>query len=170
MSYSNFEYSELKLNKNKMKDNEKINVTVKIENKSNYAGYEVIQLYIQDLFGSVVRPIKELKDFKKEFFNPYETKYVKFNISIDSLKFWNNKSSSFDCVFTTSCPLVVSGENHIKFFSVAITVAGKTITLGSEKMITFRPKPTSSSNGQVHLIDFTSYATHQIYKVVGYKY
>lgn len=90
LSYSNFEYSELKLNKNKMKDNEKINVTVKIENKSNYAGYEVIQLYIQDLFGSVVRPIKELKDFKKEFFNPYETKYVKFNISIDSLKFWNN--------------------------------------------------------------------------------
>lgn len=90
LSYSNFEYSELKLNKNKMKDKEKINVTVKIENKSNYAGYEVIQLYIQDLFGSVVRPIKELKDFKKEFFNPYETKYVKFNISIDSLKFWNN--------------------------------------------------------------------------------
>lgn len=90
MSYSNFKYSELKLNKNKMKANEKINVTVKIENKSNYAGYEVIQLYIQDLFGSVVRPIKELKDFKKEFFNPYETKYVKFNISIDSLKFWNN--------------------------------------------------------------------------------
>ena len=98
----------------------------------------------------------------------YENDYGKLNA--DSLKFWNNKSSSFDCVFTTSCPLVVSGENQIKFFSVAITVAGKTITLGNEKMITFRPKPTSSSNGQVHLIDFTSYATHQIYKVVGYKY
>ena len=91
MSYSNFKYSELKLNKNKMKDNEKINVTVKIENKSNYAGYEVIQLYIQDLFGSVVRPVKELKAFKKEYFAPYEVKYVKFDIDVNMLKFWNEK-------------------------------------------------------------------------------
>lgn len=98
----------------------------------------------------------------------YENDYGKLNA--DSLKFWNNKSSSFDCVFTTSCPLVVSGENQIKFFSVAITISGKTITFGYEKMITFRPKSTTSTNGQVHLIDFKSYGTHQIYKVVGYKY
>lgn len=98
----------------------------------------------------------------------YENDYGKLNA--DSLKFWNNKSSSFDCVFTTSCPLVVNSENQIKFFSVAITVAGKTVAFGNEKMITFRPKSTTSTNGQVHLIDFTSYGTHQIYKVVGYKY
>ena len=91
LSYCEFEYKELKVNKKKMKKNDRIRVTAKIENKSDYEGYEVIQLYIQDLFGSVVRPVKELKAFKKEYFAPYEVKYVKFDIDVNMLKFWNEK-------------------------------------------------------------------------------
>ena len=91
LSYCNFKYSEMHLNKHKMRQNETITVTVKIENQSNYAGYEVIQLYIQDLYGSVVRPVKELKAFKKAYFQSHEIKYVNFEIDIDMLKFWNDK-------------------------------------------------------------------------------
>ena len=91
LSYCDFKYTELHLNKHKISENETITVMVKIENQSNYAGYEVVQLYIQDVYGSVVRPVKELKTFKKEYFKPHEIKYVKFDISIDMLKFWNDK-------------------------------------------------------------------------------
>ena len=91
LSYCDFKYTELYLNKHKMNKNETITVSVKIENQSDYAGYEVIQLYIQDLYGSVVRPIKELKAFKKEYFKPHEIKYVDFDIDIHMLKFWNEK-------------------------------------------------------------------------------
>ncbi len=91
LSYCDFQYTELYLNKHKMNKNEKITITVKIENQSDYAGYEVIQLYIQDLYGSVVRPVKELKAFKKEYFKPHEIKYIHFNIDMHMLKFWNEK-------------------------------------------------------------------------------
>lgn len=91
LSYCDFQYTELYLNKHKMNKNEKITITVKIENQSNYAGYEVIQLYIQDLYGSVVRPVKELKAFKKEYFKSREIKYIHFDIDIHMLKFWNEK-------------------------------------------------------------------------------
>ncbi len=91
LSYCNFKYTELYLNKRKINENETIIVTVKIENQSEYAGHEVVQLYIQDLYGSVVRPVKELKAFKKEYFKPHEVKYVEFYIDIEMLKFWNEK-------------------------------------------------------------------------------
>lgn len=91
LSYCNFKYTELHLNKHKMNENETITVSVKIENQSDFAGYEVIQLYIQDLYGSVVRPVKELKAFKKEYFKAHEIKYIHFNIDIHMLKFWNEK-------------------------------------------------------------------------------
>lgn len=91
LSYCNFKYKYLKLDKNKMKENESILVTIQIENQSNYKGSEVIQLYIQDLFASVVRPVKELKGFQKISFEPYEIRNVEFEINIEMLKFWNEK-------------------------------------------------------------------------------
>lgn len=90
LSYCNFKYSNLKLDK-KVLNNEDdcIIATVEVENQSDYSGFEVVQLYIQDLFGSVVRPVKELKGFKKLYFEPREVKVVKFEICADLLKFWN---------------------------------------------------------------------------------
>ncbi len=89
LSYCNFKYRNLNLNKKQMRENETILVSVEVENRSNYEGYETIQLYIQDLYASVVRPVKELKDFKKEFFEPNEVKIIEFEININMLKFWN---------------------------------------------------------------------------------
>lgn len=89
LSYCNFKYRNLKLDKKQINENEEITVTVEVENQSDYEGYEVIQLYIQDLFRSVVRPVKELKGFKKEYFKSYEVKQIDFKINIEMLKFWN---------------------------------------------------------------------------------
>ena len=91
LSYCDFKYTELYLSKHKVNRDEMITATVKLENQSDYAGYEVIQLYIQDLYGSVVRPVKELKAFKKEYFKPREIKYIHFDIDMHMLKFWNDK-------------------------------------------------------------------------------
>lgn len=75
----------------RINENSTIKVSVEIENESDYEGYEVIQLYIQDLYASVVRPVKELKGFKKEYFKPHEKKQIEFEINIEMLKFWNEK-------------------------------------------------------------------------------
>lgn len=91
LSYCKFKYKDLKLDKKKMKENDVITLNIQVKNESNYKGAEVIQVYIQDLYASVVRPIKELKAFKKEYFKPYETKNITFKINVEMLKFWNEK-------------------------------------------------------------------------------
>ena len=89
LSYSKFVYSNLRLDTNILKRNSKIILKVNVKNDSSIAGKEVIQLYIQDLVGSVVRPVKELKAFKKEYFLPYEEKEIIFEINEEMLKFYN---------------------------------------------------------------------------------
>lgn len=91
LSYCNFKYSNLKLDKKKMTKDDIITVTIDVENDSDYEGYEIIQLYIQDLFGSVVRPVKELKGFKKVYFKPHEARKINFEIDAEMLKYWNEK-------------------------------------------------------------------------------
>lgn len=91
LSYCNFKYTNLKLDKKKMTKDDIITVTIDVENDSDYEGYEIIQLYIQDLFGSVVRPVKELKGFKKVYFKPHEARKINFEIDAEMLKYWNEK-------------------------------------------------------------------------------
>ena len=89
LSYSNFEYSDLKISDNRISENTSLKVSIKVKNNSNRPGKEVIQLYIQDLVASSVRPVKELKDFKKEYFKAWEEKEILFEITVEKLKFWN---------------------------------------------------------------------------------
>lgn len=91
LSYSKFIYSDLKISSNKITKDAPITVSVKVKNNSNIPGKEVIQLYIQDLVGSIVRPIKELKAFRKEYLKAFEEKEVTFKIDVEMLKFWNEK-------------------------------------------------------------------------------
>ncbi len=91
LSYSNFEFSDLKMSSKKIAKDLPIIVSVKVKNNSNMAGKEVIQLYIQDLVASSVRPVKELKAFKKEYFEAFEEKEIVFTITTDMLKFWSEK-------------------------------------------------------------------------------
>lgn len=90
ISYTDFKYSDLKLSKHSMKNNESIEVSVTITNTGKYSGEEVVQVYLQDLFGSVVRPIIELKDFRKILLIANESKTITFIIDKEKLSFYNN--------------------------------------------------------------------------------
>lgn len=89
LSYTAFNYSNLKLSKNKIKSNEAIEVSVTITNTGKVAGEEVIQLYLRDKVASVVRPIIELKDFQKIKLAAGESKTIKFRINREKLSFYN---------------------------------------------------------------------------------
>lgn len=89
LSYTDFKYSDLKFDKKKMRENERIEVSLNVTNTGKYSGEEVVQLYLRDKVASVVRPVKELKDFQKIKLNAGETKTVKFMIEKEKLSFYN---------------------------------------------------------------------------------
>lgn len=91
LSYTTFSYSNLQLSETKMDAAGKINAFMDVTNTGNFDGKEVVQLYIRDVVGSVTRPIKELKGFQKIYLNKGETKTVRFEISIEELKFYNSE-------------------------------------------------------------------------------
>lgn len=91
LSYTSFQYSDLMLSKKTLKSTEIIEVSLNLTNTGNYDGDEVVQLYLRDKVGSVVRPIIELKDFQKVHLKVGETKTVKFSIDNQKLTFYNNK-------------------------------------------------------------------------------
>jgi len=91
LSYAEFTYSNIHLSSSSMRANQPIKATVTVTNTGNYDGEETVQLYIQDLVGSVVRPVKELKAFQKIFLKKGESKQVSFTIDIDKLKFYNSQ-------------------------------------------------------------------------------
>ncbi|MBC7642042.1 MAG: beta-glucosidase BglX [Flavobacterium sp.] len=88
LSYSKFEYSDLKLTANSFSKNEKIEASITIKNNSNVIGKEAVQLYIQDLFGSNTRPIRELKGFEMITLNANETKTIKFVINVKTIEYF----------------------------------------------------------------------------------
>jgi beta-glucosidase len=88
LSYTSFGYSDLKLSANQMKMGGEIIVSVTVKNSGNYDGEEVVQLYTRDLVGSVTRPVKELKGFKKIMLKKGETKEVSFTIKSSDLAFY----------------------------------------------------------------------------------
>ncbi|WP_187261070.1 beta-glucosidase BglX [Pontibacter beigongshangensis] len=89
LSYTTFTYSQPQLDKTTMRRDETLQVRVEVRNTGNYDGEEVVQLYIQDLVGSITRPVKELKGFQKIFLKKGESRTVTFTISPDDLRFYN---------------------------------------------------------------------------------
>src|SRR5690606_18202433 len=87
LSYTTFEYSDIELSKSKINIEDSITISVKVKNTGKYDGEEVVQMYIQDLVGSVTRPVKELKGFKKIMLKRNEEKTISFNISEKDLRF-----------------------------------------------------------------------------------
>ena len=97
MSYHEAQYSELSLDKSQLSAEETLTVSLQIKNNSDFAGEETVQLYLRDLVGEVVRPIKELKGFQKVWLEPGETKEVTFSITEDMLRYvHSNQETSSD--------------------------------------------------------------------------
>lgn len=87
LSYHTAEYGEIELESAVMKDGETLNVSIPVKNTGSVAGNEVVQLYLHDVTASVVRPVKELKAFKKVYLEPGECKKVTFTIEKSMLEF-----------------------------------------------------------------------------------
>jgi len=89
LSYTSFEYSNLKLNSNQFSKNENIYLSVDIKNTGEIEGKEVIQVYSKDHYASLTPDIKRLRAFKKIELKPGEIKNVKFEIKVQDLGFIN---------------------------------------------------------------------------------
>jgi beta-glucosidase len=90
LSYTTFEYSNLKISSDKMNSSGNVKVTVEVANTGNFDGKETVQLYIRDLVGSVTRPVRELKGFQKIALKKGEKQTVTFEITVEDLKFYNS--------------------------------------------------------------------------------
>ena len=89
LSYSTFEIYNAKLEKSQLHAGDSLKIFVEIKNTGQYDAAEVIQLYTQQLIGSRVRPVKELKAFKKIFLKAGESVPVSLSINAQSLGFHN---------------------------------------------------------------------------------
>lgn len=98
LTYTEFEYGSVMLDKKVLEKgkNDRINASVFVKNIGDREGTENVQLYIQDLFGSAVRPVRELKGFQKITLAPGEEKKVTFEIGEEMLRFFRG-DMSFDC-------------------------------------------------------------------------
>jgi beta-glucosidase len=90
LSYTQFAYSNLQLDKKTMRPTDKLQVKVHLANTGNYDGEETVQLYIRDVYASVTQPVKKLKAFQKVFLKAGEAKNVTFTLSVEDLKFYNS--------------------------------------------------------------------------------
>ena len=91
LSYTTFAYSDLELSSKEITKDSPLKVSVKLTNLGGYDGEEVVQLYTRDLVGSVTRPVKELKGFKKVFLKAGESKVIDFTLSVNDLRFYNSQ-------------------------------------------------------------------------------
>jgi beta-glucosidase len=108
LSYTDFKYSDMILSSVSLTGNQTLNISVTVSNTGKYDGEEVVQLYIRDLFGKVVRPVKELKGFQKIFIKKGESKKVDFKLTPEELKFFDEdlnfdwESGEFDIMIGTN--------------------------------------------------------------------
>lgn len=89
LSYSRFEYGNMTLNATRLTGHQTLTIEVPVTNTSRVDGAEVVQLYIRDMVGSISRPVKQLKGFKKVQIPAGQTTTVKFEITPEDLKFYN---------------------------------------------------------------------------------
>jgi beta-glucosidase len=88
LSYTTFEYSDIKLSSANLKDNETLQVSFTLKNSGNFDATEVVQLYVRDLSGSLARPVKELKSFNRISLQAGESKEVTLSVPISDLAFY----------------------------------------------------------------------------------
>ncbi|MHA2429502.1 MAG: beta-glucosidase, partial [Promethearchaeota archaeon] len=95
LSYTEFIYENLEIDKFKFAKGEVINISIDIINSGEYPGAEIVQLYIQDFESSVERPIKELKGFKKVYLKPHEKNNLKFELCEEDFSFFDESINSW---------------------------------------------------------------------------
>lgn len=124
LSYTSFEYSDIKTSADSIKDTDELTVSFKIKNTGGVAGAEVAQLYVADKESTVFRPVKELKGFKKVFLEVGEEKEVSLTLSKRSFAFFNALSGAYQVESGEFDILVGASSRDIKLT--------KTVTVTSD--------------------------------------
>lgn len=115
LSYTKYEYSSLHISENK----ESLSISVEVKNIGERYGEEIVQLYVHDKVASIVRPVKELKGFKKIALEPNETKKVEFELQKNKLGYYDNQcqyrleDGEFD---------ILVGESSQKFINQVVNI------------------------------------------------
>ena len=91
LSYTDFDYSNLQIDKNEMTDKETLNVSLKLKNTGEVYGKEIVQLYVADPESTVIKPQKELKEFTKVELEPGQEKIVEFELNKRSFAYYNTE-------------------------------------------------------------------------------
>ncbi|WFA83443.1 beta-glucosidase [Paenibacillus amylolyticus] len=89
LSYTTFEYADLKVDRTELTDQDEVNVQVRVTNTGDRAGKEIVQLYVSDIESTVIRPVRELKGFAKVALEPGESKVVSFTLNKRSFAYYN---------------------------------------------------------------------------------
>ena len=89
LSYTTYEYSNLKLSAKEIKNGDNVAASVTVTNTGDRSGVEIVQMYLRDSYSSVTRPVKELKDFARVSLEPGESKEINFIITPDKLSFYD---------------------------------------------------------------------------------
>lgn len=95
LSYTTFSYGKATASAKAMKEGDELTVSIPVKNSGNVTGKEVVQLYIGDERCSVLRPMKELKGFRKIALEPNEEQTVTFTITADDLKFYDEEGQDW---------------------------------------------------------------------------
>lgn len=90
LSYTTFTYTDLNASTAKMEKDGTVKISFKLTNTGKYAGEEVVQLYVHDLVSTLVRPLKQLKDFQKVMLKPGESKVISFTVNKEKLSYFNH--------------------------------------------------------------------------------
>jgi len=95
LSYATFNFTNLHVSKPEVKIGESLNVSVDVENTSDVAGDQVVQLYLHQRFGTSSRPVRELKGFRRVPLSPHEKKTVEFSLSKEDRAYWSSATRSW---------------------------------------------------------------------------
>ncbi len=125
LSYTTFEYSDIKLDKTAMSESETLKVSFTVKNTGAVAGHEITQLYVADKVSTIFRPVKELKGFKKVWLNPGESKEVEIELDKRAFAFYNVNISDW-CVESGEFDILVGASSADIRLSATVNVTGTT--------------------------------------------
>lgn len=128
LSYTSFEYSDLKLDKTKMADTDTLKLSFKVKNTGDVEGAEITQIYVSDKQSTIYRPEKELKAFKKVFLEPEEEKTVEIELSKRAFAFYNINISDW-CVESGEFDILVGASSADIKLSATVTVNAPEVSI-----------------------------------------
>lgn len=121
LSYTTFEYSDIKLSSDHIKDTETVSVSFKIKNTGRVDGAETAQIYVSDNESTVFRPVKELRAFEKVFLKAGEEKEITVKLSKRAFAFWNININDW-FVETGKFDILVGASSRDIKLSATVTV------------------------------------------------